>query len=197
MTLLSPRYRRLAALAILLMVLALPVAAVISLSGLYQSNLSEIAERRVEIGHFEAIAHYAPQLDAERARSPETTHAAWFLPDSDPAIAAANLQAKLKGLAQRHNVDVAQARDLKPRARSGLTYIGVGIETSGGAEGIAALLRDIEASVPLLIVGQAQMRSEASSIDPRYEPVVLYLDLEVWGALAGPAASEKQTGGGS
>src|SRR5205085_11022609 len=46
MTMLAPRYRRLAALAILLMVLALPVAAVISLSGLQQPTLSEIAERR-------------------------------------------------------------------------------------------------------------------------------------------------------
>src|SRR6266540_2851392 len=109
MKVLAPRYRRLAALSILLAVLALPVAAAVSLIELYQSNRGEMEQRRAAISRFEAIARYAPKLEAQRVRSAEVVHAAWFLPGSDPAIAAASLQAKLKQLAQIHGIDVAQA----------------------------------------------------------------------------------------
>jgi hypothetical protein len=194
---LAPKYRRLAALAILLLVLALPLSALLLLIALYRSNLDDIADRASQISRFTAIARYAPQLDAQHAQSPEATRAAWFLSGGDPAIAAAGLQAKLKELAQVHGVDVAQAHDLKPRLADGITYVGIGFEMSGGAEGIAALLQAIDANVPLLIVKEAEMRAELSGIDPRYDPLVLYLDLEVWGALASPATPQDQADGGS
>ena len=38
---------------------------------------------------------------------------------------------------------------------------------------------------------------QALDIDPRYEPVVLYLDLEVWGALAAHSPAEQHPEGGS
>jgi hypothetical protein len=179
----AAKYRLLAALAILLVLLMLPLWAAVTLAGLYDDNLNEIAGRRAAIARFEAIARYAPNLGAQRARSPQVTHSGWFLPGNDVAIAAASLQAKLKELAQNQGLDVAQARDLKPRVEDGITYVGIGVEMSGGAEGLANLLHTIEAAVPLLIVRQVEMRAETSGADPRYDPLVLYLDLEVWGAL--------------
>jgi Type II secretion system (T2SS), protein M subtype b len=192
MRMLAPRYRRIAALGILFVVLALPVAAAVSVFEICQSNRVEMEERRAAISRFEAIARYAPELEAQRVRSPEASHAAWFLPGSDPAIAAASLQARLKQLAQNLGIDVAQAHDLKPRAGEGISYVGIGLEMSGSADGVAGFLAALESNLPLLVVQRADIRAETSGIDPRYDPVVLYVDLDVWGALAGPAIVEKQ-----
>jgi hypothetical protein len=192
MRMLAPKYRRVAALGILSVVLALPVAAAVSLIELCLSNREEMEHRRAAISRLEAIARYAPALEAQRAQSVETGHAAWFLPSRDPAIAAASLQARLKQLAQIRNIDVAQTHDLKPRTGEGISYIGIGLEMSGSAEGVAGFLAAIESNVPLLIVHRADIRVETSGIDPRYEPVVLYVDLDVWGALTGPAIAEQQ-----
>jgi hypothetical protein len=191
---LDPRYRKLAALLILALVLALPAIAVWWAIDLHRSGIAAIAERKRAISRFEAIARYGPRLDEDHARSAEVTHAAWFLPAGDPAIAAAGLQARLKELAQAHGIDVAQARDLKQRVAGGTTYVGVGLEMSGRAEGIEALLRAIEASLPLIIIEGIEMRAEVGGIDPRHEPIMLYLDLSVWGALAAPPPPAKEAG---
>src|SRR5262249_47791701 len=109
MRMLPPKYRRIAALGILFVVLALPGAAAVSLIEIWRSNRVEMEERRAAISRFEAIARYAPKLQTQRVRSAEASHAAWFLSGSDPAIAAASLQARLKQLAQDRGIDVAQA----------------------------------------------------------------------------------------
>jgi hypothetical protein len=193
---LAPRYGRIAATLILLMALAVPVTLALSAIDLYRSNLDGIAERRSAIARLEAIAAYGTRLDGDRAGVAEITHAAWFLEGSDAAIAAAALQAKLKELAQAHGVEVAQAHDLKPRVLSGVTYVGVRLATSGLAQGVEPFLRAIEASLPLLIVDDVELRAEISGVDARYEPVTLYVDLTVWGALAGvPPASGQADGG--
>ena len=63
---------------------------------------------------------------------------------------------------------------------------------SGSADGVAGFLAALESNLPLLVVQRADIRAETSGIDPRYDPIVLYVDLDVWGALAGPAIAEKQ-----
>ena len=155
-------------------------------AGLYQSNCLAIAERQAAIARFEAVARYGSISDAQRQQPPEAAYSAWFLAESDPAIAAAGLQARLKELAQIHGIDVTQAHDVKPRVVDGTSYVGIGLEMSGGAEAAAALLRAVETEAPLLIVERAEIRAENSGSDPRYDPVVLYLNIEMWAALATP-----------
>jgi hypothetical protein len=182
-------YRRVAALAILVALAAMPVLAVVWVLEDYWSNAAEIDAERDAIARFEAIARFAPRLEAYRAKAPDLAHFPWLLPGSDQALAAASLQARLKELAQANGVAVAQARDLEPRAKGALTYVGVGLDMSGRADAMVPLLRAIEADVPLLMIEKAAFRAEPGS-DPRYDPTLLYVGLEVWSALKGPRQLE-------
>lgn len=175
-------YRRVVALALLAAFAAAPVLALVWVIEAYWSNAAEMNARRDAIARFEAIARFAPRLGAYRASAPDLSHVPWLLPGSDQALAAASLQARLKELAQANGVAVAQARDLEPRTKGALTYVGVALDMSGGAEAVVPLLRAIEADVPLLLIEKAAFRAETGS-DPRYDPTVLYVGLEVWSAL--------------
>ncbi|WP_119392172.1 type II secretion system protein GspM [Taklimakanibacter lacteus] len=187
MTSLSPLARKLLAVALLLAVIALPLLLLYALVVNYQGNRAEIADKRDQLAKFEAIARYGARLDTKAPDPAAAAFAGWFLPDADPAIAAANLQAKLKAMAQGHVVDVIQASNVKPRTMAGLTLVGVHLEMMGRAEGIHATLADIEATQPLLIIEKANLRADPAGGDPRYDPIRLSFGLEVWAALPAPA----------
>lgn len=184
---LSPLARKLLAVGLLLGALALPLLFFYALVETYRGNRAEIAEQRDQLAKLEAIARYGARLDTTAPDPAAAAFAGWFLPDTDAAIAAASLQAKLKAMAQGHVVDVIQASNMKPRSVEGLSLVGVGLDMMGRAEGIHATLAGIEAAMPLLIVGKANLRVDPAGGDPRYDPIRLSFGIEVWAALPAPA----------
>jgi hypothetical protein len=191
MTQLSPAARKLLAVALLVIAVALPLLVAYVLLGSYLANETEIAQKRTDLAKFEAIGRYAARLDTKTPDPAEAAFASWFLPETDPAIAAANLQAKLKAMAQAHVVDVIQASNIKPRAANATSFVGVGLDMMGQAEGIHATLQEIERAVPLLLVEKLSLRADMAGGDPRYDPVRLTLAVEVWAALLKPQTEMK------
>lgn len=185
---LSPSARKLAAVALLLCALALPLLVLYAVIANFDANQAEIADKRDQLAKFESIARYASRLDTQAPDPAEAAFARWFLPDTDPAIAAANLQARLKTMAQSHVVDVTQASNVKPRTVAGVNFVGVSLEMMGRAEGIHATLQDIENAIPLLVIEKSALRADPAGGDPRYDPVRLNLGIEIWAALPTPPA---------
>jgi len=193
MTNLSPSARKLVALALLALVILLPLAAAYGVLAAYQANEAQIVEKTEQLGKLEAIAHYASRLDNAAPAPADAAFAGWFLAESDPAIAAANLQARLKSVAQGQTVDVTQANNVKPRTVAGLNFIGVGLDMMGRAEGLHQTLQAIENATPLLVIEKATLRADPSSGDPRYDPVRLVLGIEIWAALPTPVQKPEGT----
>lgn len=183
MTTAVPIVRKIVALAILAAVVATPVAAGAGLVAVYQQNRQEIHDRREQLAKLRAIARYAPELDRNEAKSAETAFASWFLPDADPGMAAANLQEKLRSIAQSHGVDIMQAADIPPKTEQDVVYVGLALDMAGQAEGVHAMLGDIGRAEPLLMIGRIALRAEGSGGDPRYDRIPLYLSADIWAAL--------------
>jgi len=190
---LSPATRKLLALALLGGALALPVLLASAVISALSATDAEIAEKHEQLTKFEAVARYASRLDSKAPDPAASAFAGWFLPETDPAIAAANLQAKLKSMAQSHVVDVTQASNVKPRAVAGVNFVGVSLEMMGRAEGLHGTLQDIENVTPLLIIEKSTLRADPAGGDPRYDPVRLYLGIEIWAALPTPPADSGKT----
>lgn len=188
---LSPGARKLLAVALLIGAIALPLLAAYGIATMFFANEAEIAEKREQLAKFEAIARYASHLDAKASDPAEAAFAGWFLPDADPAIAAANLQARLKAMAQSHVVDVIQASNVKPRIANATHFVGVSLDMMGLAEGMHATLQDIERALPLLLIEKLSLRADPSGGDPRYDPVRLHLGIEIWAALLAPPPADQ------
>jgi hypothetical protein len=187
---LSPGARKSAAVALLLAALALPLLVLYAIFANFDANQVEIADKRDQLAKLEAIARYASRLDTRAPDPAEAAFVGWFLPDTDAAIAAANLQARLKAMAQSHVVDVTQASNVKPRTIAGVNYVGVSLEMMGRAEGIHGTLQDIENAIPLLVVEKSNLRADPAGGDPRYDPVRINLGIEIWAALPAPLAGD-------
>ncbi|MGE3872944.1 MAG: type II secretion system protein GspM [Parvibaculaceae bacterium] len=190
MTQLSPSFRKLLAVAFLLAAVSLPLLAAYALVAGYLANAAEIAQKRQDLDKLEAIARYAARLDTKAPDEATAAFAGWFLPEADPAIAAANLQARLKAIAQSQMVDVVQASNVKPRTEKGIGLVGVSLDMMGRAEGIHGTLREIERAMPLLLIDKLNLRADLAGDDPRYDPVRLNLAIEVWAALLAPPSPE-------
>lgn len=187
---LSPPARKLLAIALLCLAVSLPLLALYGLVASFFATEAELARKAGDLAKFEAIARYEAKLDTQAPDPAQAVFANWFLPEADPAIAAANLQAKLKTMAQAHMVDVVQASNAKPRVANGTSFIGVDLDMMGRAEGIHATLQGIERAVPLLLVGKFNLRADMAGGDPRYDAMRLYLGIEIWAALLAPPAPE-------
>jgi hypothetical protein len=187
---LSPSAGKALAIALLLVALALPLLALHALVERYLANKAEIAQKREDLAKFEGIARYAARLDQEAPAPADAAFAGWFLPEADPAIAAANLQAKLKAMAQTHVVDVIQASNVKPQTVKAIDFVGVNLDMMGRAEGMHATLQEIERALPLLLIEKLSLRTDPAGGDPRYDSVKLHLGVEIWAALLRPPPAQ-------
>jgi Type II secretion system (T2SS), protein M subtype b len=140
-------------------------------------------ERQVLLERFDrtrAIAAYV--ADAEGAPDADAAHKL-FIAAGTPAVIAAELQARLRGIAAENGVDVLQASDLKADEQDGLARLGIRLEMSGPAAGIHAVLEQIDLSVPWLFAGNLLIRSGyADGQGQQFEPP-LSIALDVYGVM--------------
>jgi hypothetical protein len=178
--------RKCAALALLLLFLAPLFAAGFWTLAAYRNGESERQDMLDRFDRLRAVVAFgkdapksAATLDVGR----------YLLGSGPPAVLSAGLQSRLREIAAQQGVEVLQASDLKPRQAEGLTALGITVEMSGPAQGIHAVLQQLELSVPWLFIGKLQIRSgytEGVSPDPE-PPLVAVLD--TWGLAATPPST--------
>ncbi|CAN5391977.1 hypothetical protein BH10PSE7_BH10PSE7_29580 [soil metagenome] len=183
MTSLRPVISKLAALGILILLLALPALAILTIVNAYEANRRDIADHVGQLARLEAIARYRPDIENAGGAEAEKIFAAWFLSGGDAGIAAAGLQDRLRSLAQARGVEISRAGDMPLQTVDGVVYAGISLDMMGGAEGIYSLFADIDSAQPLLIIERLALRADANGGDPRYDPIPLYASIDIRAAL--------------
>ncbi|WP_442756660.1 type II secretion system protein GspM [Methylocystis sp. JAN1] len=120
-----------------------------------------IAQRRQTLARYEAVASHEEQIQ-EYARQVADINGRGELLDGDSdGVINANLQARLKSIAEAAQVTVRSIQMLPVKPFQGVTLVGARIDVSGSYENVHALARALEGAPPLMIITAAMMRSQA------------------------------------
>jgi general secretion pathway protein M len=119
-----------------------------------------IGDRRQTLARYEAVAAHEEQIqDYARQVADINAQGELFDGDSDGVISA-NLQARLKVIAESTQVTVRSIQMLPDKLFQGVKLVGARIDVSGPYENIHALARALEGDPPLLIITSASVRSQ-------------------------------------
>jgi general secretion pathway protein M len=120
-----------------------------------------IADRRQTLARYEAVASHEEQIQGyARQVSDINAQGELFDGDSDGVIAA-NLQARLKAVAEAAQVTVRSIQMLPDRSFQGVTLVGARLDVSGSYENVHALARALEGEPPLLLITAASVRGQS------------------------------------
>jgi hypothetical protein len=116
------------------------------------------------------------------------------LGEGRPAVLTANLQSKIRELAQQKGVEILQAGDLKfDMQEDGFTRLGVHIEMSGKQDGVVSVIHQMQQSQPWLFFDNVQFRSGYLVGATMAEEPPHFVSMDVWGiAPAGPESLATQ-----
>jgi hypothetical protein len=187
---LRPLASRIAALAILFVIVAIPCAAISAFTAALHQKQQDITERSAQLERLEAIARYEPPIKIGNGSEAAERLVAWSLAETDPGLAAATLQDKVRSLGQAHGVEITRAGHVPPETAEGVAYTGITLDMMGTPESLQAFLSSIDAAQPLLIVEQISLQAEAAGGDPRYDVIPLYATMEIRAALTRSTAGE-------
>lgn len=124
------------------------------------SGAQAIAERRQMLARYEAVVVHERQIqDYSRQVSEINANGELFDGDSDGVINA-NLQARLKAIAEKAQVTVRSIQMLPSKELQGAALVGARIEVSGPNDNVHALARALEGEPPLLLITAASIRSQ-------------------------------------
>lgn len=119
-----------------------------------------IAERNQTLARYESVVVHEGQIqDYAHQISDINAQGELFEGDSDGVINA-NLQARLKTIAETTQVTVRSIQMLPNKDFQGVTLFGARIEVAGPNENIHALARALEGEPPLLLITAATLRSQ-------------------------------------
>ncbi|MGB5087288.1 MAG: type II secretion system protein GspM [Methylocystis silviterrae] len=117
-----------------------------------------VAERRQTLARYEAIVSHEEQIQ-DYARQVADINASGELIEGDSeGVINANLQARLKSIAETTRVMVKSIQMLPEKEFRGVTLVGARIQASGSYESVHELARAIEGEPPLLIITAAALR---------------------------------------
>ncbi len=120
----------------------------------------EIAERNQTLSRYESVVVHEGQIqDYAHQVSDINAQGELFQGDSDGVINA-NLQARLKAIAETTQVTVRSIQMLPNKDLQGVTLVGARIDVAGPNENIHALARALEGDPPLLLITAATLRSQ-------------------------------------
>jgi hypothetical protein len=146
----------------LAMVLLVYFGIILPVMGYFGEANQRIDQLRSNLMRYNAIIAGEPQVKAYAAQVKEGNSRGELLAAQSEGIANANLQAKLKTLAEAANATVHSVQTLPPRTVRGETLVGARIEIQGGIDAIDNALQSIESGLPLLLVASATMRPSMS-----------------------------------
>lgn len=160
---LPPLIGRVAALALLLVLLAL--VWVVGLSPLldsYRADRETVAFASDQLPRLQQLAASAPLLRAELERiSRDPTGSTRLLSGASDALAGADLQNRVSQDATRHGLALRSAQVLPPVAEEGFRRIGIRVALEGSIAGLHRLLYTIETSPTFLFVDNLEIRSRS------------------------------------
>jgi hypothetical protein len=153
------------------------------LVGLLYDQAERLSLARSTLSKYRVIADRDETVRAAAARASELVSSTSFLQGASEGAANANLQARLKAIAEQAGARVQSVRALESVTDGGIRYLKAHLELAGPVAAIYATLRAIEGRQPYLFVGQVLLRMLANRADgPTQEPTI-EAQLDVYGAV--------------
>jgi general secretion pathway protein M len=154
------------------------------LVGLFYDQADRLVLARSTLSKYRVIADREEMVRAAAARASEVVSSSSFLQGASEGAANANLQARLKAIAEQAGARVQSVRALESGSEGGIRYLKAHLELAGPVAAIYATLRAIEGRQPYLFVGQALLRMLANppADVPTQEPT-LEVQLDVYGPV--------------
>jgi hypothetical protein len=159
------------------------------LLSLFSEQADRLSQARGTLANYRAIADRDEAVRAAAARADEAASSTAFLQGVSEGGASANLQARLKAIADQAGARVQSVRALEPANDESARYLKAHLELTGPVAAIYATLRAIEGREPYLFVEQAILRMPAGPPNtlPTQEPSV-EAQLDIYGPVRSHAA---------
>lgn len=163
--------------AILLLVLLLGI--VMPLVDYWRAVDSEHTQLFNKTRAYERLASRRDAMTSQvRTLEAELAQAVDYLPEAEPAMAAAEVQANLGQLAERSGAVVRSTLTLPPKAEDGFTAVGFQLSVTGSMESIRAVLYEIETGHPRLVIDRLTITpAQESGANARPGDVDMSVDL--------------------
>ena len=178
-----------AALAILLVVLGLAKSlAVDPLIDAFVTNGEQVRKLTALSARYRALIDHLPALRAERdGLSRQVTADSGFLRNANETLAAAELQARLKGLVDQVHGELKSTQILPMQQIGGIRRVGVRGEMAMTLPAIQKVLYETEAGSPTLVLDGLSIRSKAADRQEERNPdvVLLEMSVDIYGFLRG------------
>jgi general secretion pathway protein M len=160
---LPPLAGRIAALALLLLLLALIwLAGIAPLLNGYRADRESVAFAGEQLPRLRRLAGEAPLLRVELDRAArDPAGRTRLLGGTSDALAGADLQNRVARDATRHGLALRSAQILPPVAEEGFRRIGVRVALEGDLGGLRRLLYGIETAPAFLFVDNLEIRSRS------------------------------------
>ncbi len=119
-----------------------------------------IAQRRATLARYQAVAAQASAVEDYARQVAESNARGELIDGASEGIVNANLQARLKTLAEQSKVNVRSMQMLPSKTLRGTTLVGARLEATGSLDAIHALARALEGEPPLLLIVAATVRGQ-------------------------------------
>jgi hypothetical protein len=119
-----------------------------------------VAEKRQTLARYEAVASHEEQIQDYARQIAETNGRGELFDGDSEGVINANLQARLKSVAEQANVTVRSIQILPQKQFRGVSLVGARLDVSGSYDNLHALARALEGDPPLLIVTAATLRGQ-------------------------------------
>ena len=150
-----------------------------------------IATRADFLARLQAVAIMAQALETQARQAGERTADGAYLAGAGEGAVSANLQARLKQVAETAGAQLRSVRALPGRQAGAVAFAGARLEISGPMQAIQAGLHQIESVPPYLAVTSGIVRPAINAARPGAdaEPAV-EAQFDVYGAVRGAPAHE-------
>lgn len=157
---------RLLALGILVLVLGIVARfGVVPLWSEYRENAESIDEKRYQLARYELLGRGLAEREAQLAELVANDDAGQYtLSQASPALAAAELQERVKRLVAENEGQLKSIRVQAPGASGDFQRIGVTVSASLTNEALQRVLFALESAVPYLLVDNLVVSSRANRI---------------------------------
>jgi len=156
----TPRQSRMLALLLLLAVLAAAVAAIaipaMQLHAHYQSAIDQRVDR---LSREQRIISMAPALQKQMVQLQQLNPARFYLRNSNPVLAAAEIQENAKHLIDANGGKLLSMNILPPKDEGQLTRVGVNVQLTAGLDGVEKLFYGLETATPYLFINNLSIRT--------------------------------------
>ncbi len=147
-----------------------------------------IATERALLARFTAVAAQQARVEAAAHEADAQVENGEFLVGTNEGVIVADLQARLKTMAEAAGVRLRSVQSLPPKARDDARYLGARLDIYGPLAAIQRTLHAVEAATPYLFVDAAVVRAPPSVNTqglpnaPPHEPAI-DAQLDVFGAV--------------